>query len=128
MRRFLAVLLMLLVPLQFAWSAMASVPGHLDDPASATGFHVHAHDDHDHHHDDGADMADRDDDDADTTPSAHHDDGHHDGHYHPVFNMLVVELQLNLDDALPHSPPARPPAAFTSHIPLPFDWPPIALV
>lgn len=128
MRRLLAILLMLILPLQFAWSAVGGLDGHLDDKVSATGFHHHDHDDdHDHHHDAGTNGHDNDA--ASIAAQEHHDDGHHDEHYHhPVFSMLVHEPRLNLGDALPHSPPVRPPSLFTSHIPALFDWPPSALL
>lgn len=114
---------MLIVPLQFAWSAMESMHGHLGNDGSAAGFHFHD-DDHDHHHD--ADVDDHADGEAGAPPQAHNDDGHHDGHSHPVFSMLVFEPSLKLGEALPHGPPMRPPSSFTSHIPLLFDWPPSA--
>lgn len=82
--------------------------GHLDDAGAVSGFHVHDHDDS--HHDD------------------HGDDGHLDGHVHPVFTMLVMESCLHLGVPLPDGPPSRPLAAFTSHIPLLFDWPPSARI
>lgn len=125
MRRLIAILLLLLVPLQIAWSATESLHGHLGNEASASGLHFHD-DDHGHGHD--ADLGDHDDGDTGVLQQGHNDDGHHDGHYHPVFNMLVFEAQLNLGEALPHGPPTRRQSSFTSHIPLLFDWPPSVLV
>lgn len=124
MRRLLAILLMLIVPLHFAWAAMESMHGHLGNDRSAAGFHVHYDD---HHHD--ADLDDHTDgtDGDGVSQQSHNDDGHHDGHYHPVFSMLLFESPLNLGEKLPHGPPLRPPSSFTSHIPLLFDWPPAAL-
>ena len=49
MHRILAILLMLLVPLQFAWAAAESVDGHWGEDVVALGFHVHDTD-HDHQH------------------------------------------------------------------------------
>ncbi|MBI4985261.1 MAG: hypothetical protein HZC24_07945 [Rhodocyclales bacterium] len=120
MRRFLAIVLMLLVPLQSAWSAAESIHGHAADAAAALGFHSH-HGAHDHH-DDGVDghngcaAADHD--------GGYDDDGHYGGHYHPVFSVLVIEPDLEFGAAVPAAPPLRPPVSFTSHIPLLFDWPP----
>jgi hypothetical protein len=125
MRRLIAILLMLIVPLQFAWSAAESLHGHLDNDASLIGFHFHD-DDHDHHHD--GDLANHDVFAANGLHDGHADDGHHDGHYHPVFSMLVFESALRLGDALPDGPSARLSVSFTSHIPLLFDWPPSALI
>jgi hypothetical protein len=126
MRRLLAILLMLILPLQFAWSAAASLDGHLGNEGSAAGFHHHDHDDHGHHHDAGTDGHDGDA--ASGVAQEHHDDGQHDDHYHPVFSMLVLGLQPDLTEVLPHAPPTRPPSTFTSHIPLLFDWPPSVLL
>lgn len=125
MRRLFAILLMLFVPIQFAWSAVQSVHGHLGHDELAAGFHYHDDHHHEHHHD--ADGDDHDDAEAGSPPQAHNDDGHHDGHFHHVFSLIVVEPQPDLTEALPHAPPTRPPASFTSHIPSPFDRPPLAL-
>jgi hypothetical protein len=123
MRRMLAILLMLIVPFQFAWSTVESMHGHLDHEGSASVFHYH---DDDHHHDTDIDHHD---DIADgLAEQGLNDDGHHDGHFHPVLNIIVFEPQLNLGKALPHDPPARPPSSFTSHIPSLFDWPPSVLL
>ncbi|MDO8350657.1 MAG: hypothetical protein Q7S94_05850 [Gallionella sp.] len=124
MRRLIAILLLFIVPLQFAWSATESLHGHLGNEGSVSGFHFHD-DDHDHH---DADTVDRDILVAGDTPDGHNDDGHHDGHYHPVFNMLVIEPHLKLSKASPNGWLIRMPASFTSHIPLLFDWPPSALL
>ncbi len=115
----LSILLIVIVPFQFAWSAVESMHGHLDHQELASLFHSH---DDDHHHDTDVDHHD---DTADSLPQqGHNDDGHHDGHYHPVHNIIVFEPQLNLGKALPHDPPVRPPSSFASHIPLLFGWPP----
>lgn len=122
MRRLLAVFLMLLVPLQFAWSAAQSLHGHIGEDVSVLGFHTH---DHDHDHRDG-ELAAHDglvDGDMD---NGHNDDGQHGGHYHPVFSSLVIEIDLKLGEIAPDGPPVRPPTSFTSHIPPLFDWPPSA--
>lgn len=130
MRRILAILLMLLVPLQFAWAAAESVDGHWGEDAAALGFHVH---DTDHHHQHESD--------SDPDPGIDHDglfglkpvqdhddDGQHDGHYHPLFSTLIINPDLDLGDPPPGVRPVRGPAAFTSHIPLLFDWPPSVLL
>ncbi|PKO38868.1 MAG: hypothetical protein CVU33_07235 [Betaproteobacteria bacterium HGW-Betaproteobacteria-6] len=119
----LAILLMLIVPFQFAWSAVESMDGHLDHEGSASVFHYH---DDDHHHD--GDVDHHDEMAGGLAEQGHNDDGHHDGHFHPVLNIIVFEPQLNLGKALPHDPPMRPPSSFTSHIPSLFDWPPSVLL
>lgn len=124
MRRLIATLLLLIVPLQFAWSATENLHGHLDNKGPVLGFH--SHDDDHHHHDDGA--VDHDSFAASDTNDGHNDDGHHDGHYHPIFSTLLIESHLKLSEASPNGPPVRPPASFTSHIPPLFDWPPSALL
>jgi len=115
---------MLIVPLQFAWSATESLHGHLGNEGSVSGFHSHD-EDHDHH---DAGTVDRDSLAAGDTPDGHNDDGHHDGHCHNFFSMLVIEPDLKLSKAPPNGRLIRPPASFTSHIPLLFDWPPSALL
>lgn len=125
MRRFLAILLMLIIPLQLAWSSVAGVHGHLDGEIPVSGFHYHA-DDHDHHHDDGA--ADHDSFAGNGIHSDHDDDGYHGGHYHPVFSLLLIKPDLMLGAALPDGPPVRATIGFTSHIPPLFDRPPSAFL
>ncbi|MDD2669120.1 hypothetical protein [Zoogloea sp.] len=130
MHRILAILLMLLVPLQFAWAAAESVDGHWGEDVVALGFHVHDTD-HDHQHESDPDS------DHDglfglnqiPDHGDHGEDGHHDGgHYHPLFSTLIINPDLNLGDPPPGVRPVWPPAAFTSHIPPLFDWPPSVLL
>lgn len=125
MYRVLAILLMLLVPLQVAWSSVESVRGHLDGEASEYSFHHHDGG-HAHHH--GAEPADHDGLLAGGIHNSHNDDGHHDGHCHPVFSMLVIEPDLKLSSASPDGPPVRRLYTFTSYTPLLFDRPPSAFL
>lgn len=123
MRRVFAILLMLFVPLQFAWSAAQSLHGHPDSDVSVLSFHSHEGDSHHH---------------GESEPSAHHetvtggvgsgnsDAGHSDGHYHPIFVSVVVNAALKLGEPFPSGPPIRPLAAFISRVPPLFDWPPSA--
>lgn len=118
MRRLFAILLMLLVPLQFAWSAEQGVRGHAGDDLAALAIHVH---DADHHHADAHDSLA-----AADLDGSHNDDGHHESHYHPVFSSLLVEPGLSLAEASPGGLASRPPASFISRIPPLFDRPPAA--
>ncbi|MBU1665450.1 MAG: hypothetical protein KKG92_08620 [Gammaproteobacteria bacterium] len=118
MRRFIALILMLIVPLQFAWSAAAGVHGHLGENVAALGAHAHDHDNHDGEHADH--------DVADDTDKGHNEDGHHGSHYHPVFSSILMETGLSLGISAPDGPPPHPLAAFLSHTPPLFDRPPLA--
>ena len=120
MYRVLALLLMLLVPLQVAWSSVAGLHGHLESKASEQGFH--------HHDDDHAHNAEPADHDGLVAGDTHGNDGHHDGHCHPVFSMLVIEPDLKLSTAAPDGPPVRRLFTFTSYTPLLFDRPPSAFL
>lgn len=124
MRRFIAIILMFIVPLQFAWSAVESVHGHMDNEGSLSRFHFHD-DDHDHL-DVGA--IDGDGFSSVDTADAHSDSEHHGGHFHHIFSTLLIETNLKLGEAQPNGPPIRPPASFTSHIPLLIDRPPLTLL
>lgn len=117
MRRLLAILLLMIVPLQFAWSAVQGVHGHLGGNVAVAGFHAH---DGDHAHQDADPAA------TGGEHCSHNDDGHHDGHCHPAFSMILIEPQPALADLSRGGAPASPPAFFTSHTPPLFDWPPSA--
>lgn len=134
MRRLLAILLMLIVPLQFGWSAALNIHGHLHGDV-VLGFHTH--DDHhgsqgEHHHshpgeapsselDSGIDRP------VQSTGGADKGDGDRaDGHYHPILASLVMHIALPLDVAVTAGAPSRPSDSFSSRIPPLFDWPPSA--
>lgn len=118
MRRLLAVFLLLIVPLQFAWSAVQGVHGHLGGDVPAVGFH--AHDDGDHVHPGTSPAA------ADGEHGHHNADDHHDGHCHLAFSLILGGSAPALAATPRGGAPAAPPLAFTSHIPPLFDWPPSA--
>lgn len=118
MRRFIALVIMLVVPLQFAWAAAAGLHGHAGHDVAASGFHMHD----DGHHDEGA-HPDRDAS-GDTNDPDHNEDGHH-GHHHPVFNSLLIASGVTLDSALSGGPILCPAAAFLSHTPPLLDRPPL---
>jgi hypothetical protein len=118
MRRFITLIIMLIVPLQFAWAAAAGLHGHAGKDVATAGFHTHDHDHHESSHSipDAA---------GDTNNKDHNEDGHH-GHYHPVFTYIPMESGLTLDIALPSGPTLPPPAVFFSRIPPLLDRPPLA--
>lgn len=116
MRRFLILFLMLLIPVQFAWSAQQGLIGHVDDKLAALGMHAHMDD---HSHASTNDEANHDDSDAE-----HNHDGHHDSHYHPVLSILLIESGLHLAEITSDGPISRPPASFISRIPPLFERPP----
>jgi hypothetical protein len=130
MRRFIALILMLIVPLQFAWSAAAVLYGHsVKDVVAVGGFHAHAHD-HDVGHADhdlilsgeaGSSLMD-----GGPMDSNHNDDGHHGGHCHHVLSLILPGSGLMSGQAQADGPILRSPAAFLSRTPPLLDRPPLA--
>jgi hypothetical protein len=121
MRRLMMILLILLVPLQSAWSTGHALYGHSDDKVASTGPYVHAHDhDHDDDHRDRASAATP----MDTDAPGHGDNKHHGCHFHPVFTVIPTDRSVPLSDDSPALPPSSRPASFTSHSPPLFDRPP----
>jgi hypothetical protein len=120
MRRFIALLIMLIVPLQFAWASAVGVYGHAGQDIAATGFHTHGHD-HGHHgdvhHDHDAPV--------DSKNQEHDDEEHHD-HTHPVFSSLLATPGLPLTEPIPGGPILQPPTGFLSRTPPLLDRPPLA--
>lgn len=127
-RRVIALLIMLLMPLQFAWSASHYISGHVNNETAAAGSHNHDahHVDGDQHHEAGFVLEDRSPDRGHA--SGHGEDGDSGSHFHPVFTLLVIEPDLRLEASSSAGPPIHPPASFTPHIPPLFDWPPAARV
>lgn len=122
MRRLVALIIMLVVPLQFAWAAAVGLQGHAGQDVASTGFHEHGHDHGGHpdsaHPDHGAP--------GDPKDQEHHgEDGHH-GHTHPVFSSLLAEPGLALDELVPGGPILHPPAEFVTRTPPLLDRPPLA--
>lgn len=117
MRRLIALVIMLVVPLQFAWAAAAGVHGHLGENLTALGMHSHSHDDHGHAHDHAA---------SSDAGAQHGEDGHHGQHYHPVFSSLIREPGLTLGPCLAGGPCPHPPTVFFSRTPPLLDRPPLA--
>lgn len=121
MRRFIALIIMLVIPLQSAWSAASGLDGHLGDDVAVAGFHTHDHDHHDSGHSDHnvfVAIGDMD--------NSHNEDGHHDGHCHHTFSPMLMESCLNLVVASSGGPVPNPHAAFFSHTPPLLDRPPLA--
>ena len=118
MRRFIVLIIMLIVPLQFAWAAAAGLHGHAGKDVATSGFHTHDHEHHESAHPDH-------DTSGNTNNQDHNEDGHH-GHTHPVFTSILMESGVTLDIALSGGPILYPPAAFLSHTPPLLDRPPLA--
>lgn len=119
MQRFIAIIIMLMVPLQTAWSAAMSLHGHMSGSELAGIMHVHEHTHQDdaHSHDDVAASADK---------ESSHEDGHHDPHCHPVFNSVLAESRLTVGVDLTNTAIPQAPVSFYSHTPPLFDRPPLA--
>ncbi len=118
MRRFIALIIMLIVPLQFAWAAAAGLHGHAGKDVATSGFHTHDHDHHECAHPDHDST-------GDTDHQDHNEDEHH-GHCHPVFTSILMESGVTLDIALSGGPILHQPAAFLSRTPPLLDRPPLA--
>jgi hypothetical protein len=125
MYRLVAIFLMLVVPLQFAWSTALSVHGHIGTDAAVFGFHSHDGS-HDHGHGDGDPQTPPDAAAAGLGNNGDSGDGHSGGHYHPIFVSLTIDSDLKLDDALVGAPPACTAVILNSRTPSLFDWPPSA--
>lgn len=120
MRRLVALLVMLIVPFQSAWSVTSSLHGPLDKAVVAGVMHAH---DHVHPAQGGHDISL-----AGAIDGGHDEDGYHDSHCHPVFNSVLTESSLTLGAALSNGPILQPTTRFFSHTPPLFDRPPLALV
>ena len=128
MHRFIAILLLVLVPIQFSWSMALSLHGHLDGDASMLVLHKHpdghqAVDDHD-----GEGLTDFHS--GAVVDGGDNSTGHGEptGHFHPIFSTLVYEPVLEPPQAASAGPHLRWAEAFTSHIPSQFDRPPLVLL
>lgn len=120
MHRLVALIIMLVVPLQFAWAAAVSVHGHVGHDVPLAGHHTHDHGhpgDADHDHDAPADSANHD--------QEQGDEGHH-GHVHPVFSSLLAHGGLPWAEAAPEAPIRQPSTRFFSRTPPLLDRPPLA--
>jgi len=118
MFRFVAVIVVLLVSLQFAWAAAGALYGHAGENVSLIGVHSH-----EHGHDHGHGHADRD------APGESRQDGGdraHCEHCHLVLSAVVVESGLTIGSSLPGGPILQPPVAYLSHTPALLDRPPLA--
>ncbi|MFP5505058.1 MAG: hypothetical protein ACLGH6_02590 [Gammaproteobacteria bacterium] len=120
MRRLITLIIMLVIPLQFAWAAAASLHGHLGENVAMLG--AYAHDHHHHHHEHGQSGHDA----SGDTDKNHSEDGQHDTHCHPVFSSIIMESGLSLGLCLSGGPLPHPPEVFYSRIPPLLDRPPLA--
>lgn len=123
MRRFIALILILIVPLQFTWSAAADLHGHVGKDVVVAGFHVHDHHDLGHAKHDATLSGE-----AGNSPmdTGHDDDGHHDGHCHHVLSLILLGTELIPGQTQADGPIPRPPAAFLTRTPSLLDRPPLA--
>jgi hypothetical protein len=119
MRRFIALIIMLIVPLQLAWSAAAGLHGHMGQNGGALGMHAHDHDHHDAGHADHATLNGGED-------NGHNDDGHHGSHCHHVFSFILHQPGPVHGLELSGGPVQHAPAAFFTRIPPLLDRPPLA--
>jgi len=124
-RRFLLIVLALLVPFQAAWSAGHALYGHLDGGLACGGVHIHVADLD--HHDTGQECSAA----SESVPGSMGDgssvqggDGQHGSHIHPVFSMVLSARLAGLTYESPSLPPLSLPTTFTSNIPPLFDRPP----
>jgi len=122
MRRLIALILLLIVPLQFSWSAAMGVHGHRGGETHAAGIQVDDHDLHANAHSaHGHDSAP-----AGQDDTGHNDDCQHVSHCHHVFSVVFATSGLTLGQSQPGTAPVHPAARFTSHTPLLPDPPPPA--
>ena len=114
MRRFLTIVLLTLLPLQFTWAAVASYCGH-ESQASAAHFGHHDHD-HEHHADASSDAGPAADLSADLSSSPYETGGAEGnkapgamdldcGHCHGTCSVMLT-LPLGLPGALSTAPPS----------------------
>lgn len=120
MRRFIALIIMLIIPLQSAWSATAGLNGHVGNDAAVVGMQAHSYD---YHH---AGQADHDLTVAGSVDSDHNEDGHHGSHCHHVLSFLFHHPSLIPGLALSAGPILQPHTSFFSHTPPLLDRPPLA--
>lgn len=120
MRHLIAILIMVIVPFQSAWSVAMNLHGHMGADAAGGIMHVHDHENqlHEEHSISQTCTMDQD--------HGHNEDGHHDPHCHPVFNPIVTETTQALEVARTNEPILQAPSDFFSHTPPLFDRPPLA--
>jgi hypothetical protein len=124
MRRLIALILLLIVPLQFSWSVAMGVHGHRGGDSHAVGMQA---DDHDLHANSDSDpVSNHTHTLAGDTDVGHNDDCHHVSHCHHVFTAAFMASGLTLGQSQPDVAPAHPAARFTSHTPLLQNPPPPA--
>lgn len=120
MRRFIALIIMLVVPLQFAWATTTGLYGHLDKEAVVT--HVHGHEHHRGASHASHDLAQP----GNAGDPEHNSDGHHGSHCHHVLSFILSPGDALSCLQLSSGPIQHAPAAFFSRIPPLLDRPPLA--
>lgn len=119
MRRFIALLIMFIVPLQFAWSTASGLHGHLGEDVEVVGMHAHDHDYHNAGHNNH---------DLSTTggTASGHDLGHDGSHCHHILSFILPESSLTFDLHLSGVSNPQPPDVFFTRIPSLLERPPLA--
>lgn len=123
MRRFLAIVLLALLPLQLSWSAVASYCGHETESAGHFGHHDHAHHSDAAHDADGP--AEGDAPAAEALGAAHADCSHCHGSC-SVMPMVQQAAPTVAASALPRAGTGPASGAQTPDRPERPQWPPLA--
>lgn len=124
MRRWITLLVMLVVPLQFTWALAAGVFDHLGDTAHHAA-HSHTHEPHPGHAYAVPLSGDTQPGSAEAVPGKPADCMHASAHCHPLFLSLPsVSNTLGLPRGAP-APAVHPPARVLSRVPPLPDRPPL---
>ena len=118
MRRLILLILMLVVPIQYAWSAvMAMDVHHVSTTIAPMTLATHVHD-HDYHHGGCHDIS------VSAEPGNQHDDDHHGSHCHHVLSMALLGTVPILAHAISDGKLGEWGLSFYSRIPPLLDRPP----
>lgn len=121
MRRVLLLLLIFIIPIQYAWTA--ALAAHVHPLGTQSGMHAfthtHGHDHHDAGHADHdlSQVADAD---------QHNDDNHHGSHCHHVLSPALLDAGPLFGAAAGGGGIEQPVLAFHTRIPPLLDRPPLA--
>ena len=119
MYRLVALILMLIVPLQYAWSAASVLHGHLAGAPVSMSTHAHDHDFYamGHVDHDLSVLGDQD---------GYHADDHHGSHCHHVLSLALLEVGPLFAHEVSGCAPGSLNLTFHSRTPPPLDRPPSA--